>query len=106
MAFLRDFCDGDEVQMRHFIQKFLDQYPLEIKRLEDALEQDDREALYQAAHSFKPQMEFVGLKNASTLSARLEQGARSGSSIGELSELVSQTKLMLSGLPPIADWFA
>ncbi|MFN0174198.1 MAG: Hpt domain-containing protein, partial [Saprospiraceae bacterium] len=104
LAFLRDFCEGDEVQMRHFIQKFLAQYPLEVKRLEDALQQENREALYQAAHSFRPQLEFVGLKEAAALALQLEQNARTETDFKVCSDLLSQLSNALDGLPQTADW--
>jgi len=90
--FLRDFCEGDEEQMRHFIQKFLAQYPLEIKRLEDALAKEDREAIYRLAHSFRPQLSFVGLGTAARLAEDLEQVARSGIDQKGLSDLIDALK--------------
>ncbi len=99
LAFLRDFCGGDEAQVRHFIKTFEVQYPLEIERLEAALERQDREAIYQAAHSFKPQLEFMGLTKAANLAASLEKGARAGKSIGELERLLEELKRKLSNKP-------
>ncbi len=92
LRFLRDFCKGDEEQVQHFIQKFKAQCPLEIKRLEAAFEKQDREAIYQAAHSFKPQLEFVGLKVAAALAMELEKGAKSGAAIEALNHLFGQLK--------------
>ncbi len=97
LRFLREFCGGDEEQVRHFIQKFVAQCPLEIGRLEAAFERHDREAIYQAAHSFKPQLEFVGLSEAARLAAALEQGARNGQPIAELMDLFEQLKGKLAG---------
>jgi CheY-like chemotaxis protein/HPt (histidine-containing phosphotransfer) domain-containing protein len=104
LAFLRDFCDGDEVQMRHFIQKFLERYPLEIKRLEDALAQEDREALYQAAHSFRPQLEFMGLSEAAEQALLLERGAREGLPVSTLMEFMKQINASLDDLPKVDAW--
>jgi len=106
LSFLRDFCEGDEEQMRHFIQKFLAHYPFEIKRLEDALAKEDREAIYQVAHSFRPQLEFVGLKEAAELSLQLEQKARTDYDLDNFSGLLSQLKQLLEDLPPAPNWIA
>lgn len=95
LTFMRDFCDGDEKQMQHFIQKFQAQCPLEIKRLETAFKKQDRESIYQAAHSFKPQLEFVGLKEANSVVAIIEKGARAGQSFVELAKLMHQLKKLL-----------
>lgn len=105
LRFLNDFCDGDEAQMQHFIQKFLTQYPLEIERLEAALQLEDWESMYQTAHSFRPQLEFVGLKKAAKLALLLEQGARGEITLGELADLLLQLKVALQELPEAAEWF-
>ncbi|MFN0217057.1 MAG: response regulator, partial [Saprospiraceae bacterium] len=104
LDFLRDFCNGDEGQMRHFIQKFLDQYPLEIERLELALEAKDRKALYQAAHSFRPQLEFVGLKKAAALALQLEQNALMETDSGVFTSLLEQLKNESNGLQHLESW--
>jgi|GEM_PF-1379846 len=95
LGFLRDFCHGDEERMRYFMQKFMELYPTEISRLEAAVQAEDREAVYQAAHSFRPQLEFVGLKEATQLALLLEKGARGGMHWGELSELLAQIRTEL-----------
>lgn len=105
LRFLNDFCDGDEAQMQHFIQKFLTQYPLEIERLEAALQHEDWESIYQTAHSFRPQLEFVGLKKAAELALLLEQGARGEIAPGELADLLLLLKAALQELPEAAEWF-
>ncbi len=76
LSFLRDFCDGDEAQMRHFIQIFLDQYPLEINHLDKAIQEKDVETIFQVAHRFRPQLEFVGLKEEATLVAEIGRQAK------------------------------
>ena len=96
LRFLRDFCDGDEAQVQHFIQKFVAQCPLEIERLEAAVEKQDREAIYQAAHSFKPQLEFVGLSSAVHLATALEQGVRKGQPFEKLGALFEELKRLLA----------
>jgi CheY-like chemotaxis protein len=92
LAFLRDFCEGDEAQMRRFIEKFEAQCPLEIERLEAVLERQDREAIYQAAHSFRPQLEFVGLKAAALVLANMEQAIHEEQSLEALARLFKRFK--------------
>lgn len=104
LRFLADFCDGDEAQMRHFIQKFMEQYPLEIERLKVALRNGDRDATYQVAHSFRPQLEFVGLKKAAALTLLLEQGAREGMVLAELADLLLQIEAALQYSHFPAEW--
>ncbi|MBL7792337.1 MAG: response regulator, partial [Saprospiraceae bacterium] len=96
LSFLRDFCAGDEEQVQHFLHKFKAQCPLEMEQLENAFQQQDRDGIFQAAHSFKPQLEFVGLTGAAQLAADLEQGARKGTSIEALRDLAEQLKRNLA----------
>ncbi len=81
--------------MLHFIEKFEKQCPLEMERLEKAFENEDRVAIYQVAHSFKPQLEFVGIKGAAEIAATLEFGAWSEKSLQELEGLFEKLKAML-----------
>lgn len=104
LSFLRDFTAGDVEQMHYFIQKFLHQCPLEIQKLEQALLEQDQQALYHTAHSFKPQLEFVGLKKAAALAQQLEQTALKEAPFTELSRLLTQLKETLSQLPAAEEW--
>jgi signal transduction histidine kinase/CheY-like chemotaxis protein/tetratricopeptide (TPR) repeat protein len=92
LAYLRDFCDGDEAQVQYFIQKFEAQCTMEIERLEEAFEKQDREAIYQAVHSFKPQLEFVGLKAAALVLANIEQAIHEEQSLEALARLFKRFK--------------
>jgi signal transduction histidine kinase/DNA-binding response OmpR family regulator len=92
LSFLRDFCAGNEAQVQHFLQKFKAQCPLEMEQLEAAFQRQDMEGIYQAAHSMKPQLEFVGLKEAAHIAATLEQGGRGGQSFEELIGLLEKLR--------------
>jgi signal transduction histidine kinase/HPt (histidine-containing phosphotransfer) domain-containing protein len=98
LSFLRDFTDGDESQMNYFLQKFKVQYPLEIEKMDQAILNKDYNLLYQTAHSFKPQLEFVGLKKGTILAQQLEQGAQSEIPFDEVLPLLNQLKNLLSNL--------
>ncbi|MBL7806364.1 MAG: response regulator [Saprospiraceae bacterium] len=88
LHFLEDFCEGDEVQMQYFLDKFESQYPLEINKLKDALAREDREAVYRLAHGFRPQLAFVGLQKAAATMLQIEQGSRQNASFEELEALL------------------
>ena len=98
LSFLHDFTDGDENQMDYFLQKFKVQYPMEIEKLDQAMMNKDYNLLYQTAHSFKPQLEFVGLKKGTILAQQLEHGAQAEMAFDELLPLLNQLKSLLSNL--------
>ncbi len=104
LDFLFEFTEGDKKQMLHFIQKFVDNYPKEVDAINRALVNTDREALYLAAHSFRPQLEFVGMKAAASLLLAVERGARDEMGFNQLAKLFMQVKDQLNVLPPVSDW--
>lgn len=105
LNFLRDFTEGDEEQMRYFIKKFLKQYPLEMEQLQQAFQAADYTSLGQIAHSFKPQLEFVGLKKTATLVKELELGAKADLPMDQLSSLLGQISSDLQELQSEEQWF-
>jgi len=102
LTFLRDFCDGDEVQVQHFIEKFHLQYPLEIEKLATAFSNKDFRAVYQTAHSFKPQLEFVGLKEAAGLTEDIETCALHEGDWAQMEHWFTQLKTCLSSLSTVS----
>ena len=76
LRFLNDFCQGNEEQVQYFLGKFIRQLPVEIERMESAFASGNREQIYQVAHSFRPQLDFVGLKEYSILLLEIEKGAK------------------------------
>ena len=92
LTFLRDFCDGDEEQMKYFLDKFHQQLPIEMERMEQALQQGDFERIYQVAHSFRPQLEFVGLKVAAAKMLSIEKEARTNQNLDLLISMYSEIK--------------
>lgn len=105
LNFLRDFTEGDEEQMRYFIKKFLKQYPLEMEQLQQALHIADYSTLSLVAHSFKPQLEFVGLKKTATLVKELELGAKASLPMDQLSGILDQISGDLQELQSEEQWF-
>lgn len=97
LSFLREFCDGDEEQMRQFLQKFHDRCSTEIDRFQNALRAADPHAVYQVAHAFRPQLEFVGLKKAAAIMQEIETGAHNGQDLSALQELFARFQASLPG---------
>ncbi|MBK9103784.1 MAG: response regulator [Saprospiraceae bacterium] len=104
LAFLFEFTEGDKAQMIRFIQKFLDNYPKETATIEQALRDENREALYLAAHSFRPQLEFVGLQRAASILLSIERGAREGIPFEQLGSSFEEVRTTLEKLLKAGDW--
>ena len=104
LAFLNEFTEGDRALMLHFIKKFMDNYPMEMVALDKALVDKDRKAVYLAAHSWRPQLEFVGLKEAASQLLEIEHGAREEMSFEQMHVIFQQVQDQLKQLPEAKDW--
>ncbi len=106
LRFLNDFCQGNEEQVQYFLGKFIRQLPVEIERMESAFASGNREQIYQVAHSFRPQLDFVGLKEYSILLLEIEKGAKQNEPLTRLMEMFQQIKRLqdiLKDLPIKSD---
>ena len=89
-----------------FLEKFIKQLPVEIERMESAFASGNREQIYQVAHSFRPQLDFVGLKEYSILLLEIEKGAKQNEPLTRLMEMFQQIKMLqdiLKDLPIKSD---
>ena len=104
LSFLFEFTEGDRAQMIHFIQKFLEQYPSSVAEMEIAIAENDPDTLYRAAHSFRPQLEFVGLKKQAAILLQMEHSARDGGNMELFTIQVKEMKDALLSLPQAEEW--
>lgn len=61
-SFLKTFTGGKEDKMKKYINMFLDNAPRLLKNMDEALESSDFPSLKIAAHSLKPQLTYMGVK--------------------------------------------
>lgn len=76
LSFLREISDNNDEFFVEFIQMFLANTPKSIFDIENAIPNKDFEAIRQAAHKAKPSFNYVGLKECSTLAAKIEELAK------------------------------
>ena len=60
--------------------------------------------MYLAAHSWRPQLEFVGLKEAASQLLEIEHGAREEMSFEQMHVIFQQVQDQLKQLPEAKDW--
>ena len=73
LTYLRNFCDNDEEFIQEMIQTFLEKIPDELDILETALAKQDWTLAYQAVHSLKSSLYFIGLHSMSPMLAQMEE---------------------------------
>jgi CheY-like chemotaxis protein/HPt (histidine-containing phosphotransfer) domain-containing protein len=91
-SFLRAFCHDDDAQIRFFLQQFSLHWEQEFEKMVRAVREGDRDGLRRAAHSFWPQLEFVGLKKAASIDDALETEAKQAFRPDVLNQLLASLK--------------
>ena len=76
LAYLERFCKGDRARMEKYIRMYLDGAPGLFAKLEDRLKAGDGEGLAVAAHSVRPQVNYMGAQRLFDLLTRIEEQAR------------------------------
>lgn len=105
LRFIHEFTEGDNAQIEYFINKFLQKAPNEILKIQAALEAKDYEQLRKAAHSFKPQLEFVGIKDAFAQIKQLEADiAASKPHEGLTLDVAALVHTTDKGMTALQDW--
>ncbi|MBP6680906.1 MAG: hypothetical protein KA166_06915, partial [Saprospiraceae bacterium] len=64
----------------------------------------DRKAVYLAAHSWRPQFEFVGMQQAASQLLEIEHGARDEMSFEQMHLIFQQVQDQLKQLPEAKEW--
>jgi CheY-like chemotaxis protein len=89
LKFLRDFCGGDEIRMRKYIDMFLKSLPNDIQRIESALEAGDHKTLKTVMHTMKPHFNFMGMHQTRNKADQVEELITNGHhKDGQISSLV------------------
>ncbi len=58
---LSEIADGDQDFLKILAQTFLDEIPPDLRSMEEAIENENRELAYQFAHKMKPNIEMFGI---------------------------------------------
>ncbi|RYD55834.1 MAG: tetratricopeptide repeat protein [Sphingobacteriales bacterium] len=92
MQFLRQFTSGNVEKMQKYIGMFLDNGPRLLASIEESLNKKDLPALKIAAHSMKPQLSYMGVKEDISHVFLIEQTAGEAGHYERLPELVANLK--------------
>ncbi|MBS1585384.1 MAG: tetratricopeptide repeat protein [Bacteroidetes bacterium] len=88
MAFLKQFTGGNIDKMNKYINMFLENAPRLLANIEDSLKVKDYPSLKIAAHSLKPQLSYMGVKEDVSHIFLIEQTAGESAHYERLPELV------------------
>ena len=89
MAFLRQFTTNNPEKMKKYVGMFLDNGPKLLSTIEQSLQSKDFPALKIAAHSMKPQLSYMGVKEDVSHIFLIQQTAGESAHFDRLPTLVA-----------------
>lgn len=90
MNFLKQFTGGNPDKQKKYIGMFLDNGPKLLEKIKVALQEQDYESLKVAAHSMKPQLSYMGVKEEVSNIFLIEQSAGQTAHRENLPQLITQ----------------
>lgn len=90
MNFLNQLTGGNQEKRKKYVEMFLENGPKLLEKMKIALDQQDFESLKVAAHSMKPQLGYMGIKEETSNIFMIEQAAGQPAHIEHLPVLVAQ----------------
>lgn len=76
LSYLEEFCEGDALRIKKYINIFLESALVLEKRLSEALKENNFEEIANQIHGFKTKWIMMGMDEAKELAVRIEQQCR------------------------------
>lgn len=92
LTFLKEFCEGDRIRMKKYIELYLNGTPENLKKIEEAFSKKDYSALSRVAHSIKPHFNYMGMKKAKELCENMENYSPEKDDFEQIPFLIIQLK--------------
>ncbi|MBK9638778.1 MAG: Hpt domain-containing protein, partial [Bacteroidetes bacterium] len=100
LTFLKEISDNNDDFFVEFIQMFLANTPKSISEIENAIPDQNFEVIRQAAHKAKPSFNYVGLKECSSLAAKIEEMAKKNENMAIIIENINKIKVICNDAYP------
>lgn len=84
---INEMADGDEDFISSVISVFLEEVPLDLEGLENALEQQNYEQVYQLAHKIKPNVDLLGMEQTRATALQIETLGKNAANMSEIKEI-------------------
>src|SRR6185369_9011885 len=92
LTFLQSFTGGNKDKMNKYINIFLQMCPGQLDAMQNLLEGNNYDGLRATAHSLKPQITYMGIKQGEGLIKNIEQYAAEKINLEQLPQLLSTFK--------------
>lgn len=94
MNFLNQFTGGNPEKRKKYVAMFLDNGPKLLEKIKQAMQQQDYVSLKVAAHSLKPQLSYMGVKEEVSNIFLIEQSAGESAHRENLPQLVAHLEYL------------
>ncbi len=92
---LSEIAGGDQDFMKVVAQAFLEEIPVDLQSLLEAIENDNKELAYQYAHKMKPNLEMFGIDVLKDIKA-IESWTKTTKSVDFIEDQSERVYLILS----------
>lgn len=96
MKFIRQFTGGNPDKLKKYLNMFLENAPQLLNQLENGIAAKDHGKIKIAAHSFKPQLTYMGVKEEISKIALIEHSADLKADINDIAALFANLKIVCS----------
>lgn len=96
MTFLTAFAGGDTVRMKKYVGMFLQIAPQQLEKIRTAMNASDWDSVRANAHSLKPQITYMGIKEGEAIIKQIENDAASRTNVEALPAMFSQLEELCS----------
>ena len=90
MTFLTSFAGGDTTRMKKYVGMFLQIAPQQLEKIKTALAASDWDGVRANAHSLKPQITYMGIKEGEALIKQIENDASTRTNVEGISGIFTQ----------------
>jgi len=84
---LNEMADGDEDFISSVISVFLEEVPQDLAGLEEALENENYQQVYQLAHKIKPNVDLLGMEQTRAAALEMETLGKSEANMAEIKNI-------------------
>ena len=92
LTFLQSFTGGNKEKMNKYMNIFLQLCPTQLEAMQNLLQANNYDALRATAHSLKPQVTYMGIKQGEGIIKNIEQYAGEKINLDQLPQLISSFK--------------
>ena len=89
---INEMAGGDEDFINSVISVFLEEVPQDLEGLENALEQQNYEQVYQLAHKIKPNVDLLGMEQTRAIALQIETLGKNEANMSEIRDIFPTLK--------------